>query len=220
MSQIIYSGSACLAMLVVATAVTYAESTDENSSDGTNATSEVVDVKATIPELSVPPSTHIEFPENRPAWVGAAPELEGETHVWSVASTGGDTVADCQSDIKTLQRVAVELYIKHLTQSEGDVDYPINDDWIENELIAERYVGTCNIGDEARHEVAVRLEFGPEAQQKIKQSFRKLEVRDRLAALGGATFLGFLGLIGASMFLGFASRRVQKRQSERFQTAP
>lgn len=214
MSQVIQSGSACLVMLFVATAVTYAEAASDDSPKESE--NRVADVAEELTELSVAPSTHVEFPENRPQWLDAPPTLDGDVHVWSVVCTGRETVKRCDADLKDLRRAAVGSYIQFLTGSVSDETFPINDDWIENELITDRYVGTCVIGDTELKEVAIRLEFDQDTQKKILASHRNREVGERLAATGAFIGFGFVLLICASSLLGIVSRRVQKREASQY----
>ncbi|TWU01225.1 hypothetical protein [Stieleria varia] len=207
MSQILTSGSVCLVMMFVATAVTYADTVDAKEDSKKSEPAAPV-------ELSVAPLDHVQYPETRPAWVGQQPILDdGPVDVWSVASSGYETIEECDANLKVMQRIAVNLYIQHVTGSVREETFPINDDWIENELITDRYEGTILVGDVEQQEVAVRLEFDQETRKKIIASYNNLQVYDRLVSTAVLIGLGFVLLICVSALLGIVSRRVQRREN-------
>ena len=200
MTALLHSGSICLvAFVFVSTAAA-----DNDVPD--------VPVGEIAKELSVPPLDHVEYPDDRPAWLEEAPDFDSDIHTWVVVTQPCDTDDECAEELAVLQRAAVSAYIRQLTGS-ADVDfYPVNDQWIESQLIVDSYTGTLTQSNTPMVEHAVKLEFSRSNQQKILAAWKNIEVRQRLGGLGVLVFLGLALLIGSSSVLGIISRRVERKK--------
>jgi len=200
MSQLMRSSSTCLMLLMLAPAA-YAEN-----------------AAAQTPEqspqpLSVAPLDFIEYPEDRPAWVGHPTDFEEDTHTIVVVSGPCETPEESIAELKLMQRAAVSTYISRITDSGGEFDfYPISDESIDRQLVVRRYSGQVTQGDMTQYEDAVELAFTEEKRQEIKAAWNKLAVRDRLGALGVIVFGGLVVLLCSSALVGMASRRVERRE--------
>ncbi len=203
MNQMIPTSSACLVLMLLAPSA--ARAADENT--------KINSAKEPAP-LSVAPLDHIEYPEDRPDWVSAAPSLKEFPHTWVVVSGPSDTPEESAADLKLMERAAIATYIKGLPGADGRFDfYPITDEWIENELVCRRYAGQLTEGGMERYEHAVELRFDKETQKQMLASLKNVEVRERLGAIGVLVFTGLIGLICSSAFVGMLSRRAERRAS-------
>ena len=157
-------------------------------------------------ELSVPPLSHVEYPDDRPAWIEQTPDLHSDTHTWVVATAGCETISQCEEELDVLTRAAVSLYIKETT---GWIcpDEFLDSSWIEDNLIGPRYVGTFRRGDTQLHEIAVQLEFDDQARRRIQRAKKNAVVKERLQASGGLFALGLAGLCCTGGLLSVFSRR-------------
>lgn len=156
--------------------------------------------------LSVAPLHHEIYPEDRPSWIRDEPDLESEVHQWVVTTSGRDTIQECEAELDVLKRATVALYIKQRT---GWIcgDDVLDEDWIENDLIGRRYIGTLKKGDQELHEIAVELQFDDEAQQRIDAQWKNTEVNERLKVSGAMFGLLIIGLCCSGGLLGAVSRR-------------
>ncbi len=163
-------------------------------------------------ELSVPPLDHVEYPDDRPSWLSDFPDLESTDHTWVVVTPSCDSVDAADESVHELAKAAVGFYIEQLTGlSVETIDFPLDDAWVENELIAKEYAGELSEGNSARYESAVMLEFTPEVQAEIREAAKNFAVRQRLGAVG----LIVTGLFGMFMLgsglLSVVTRHVPKR---------
>ena len=202
MTTLMQSGSICLVALVFVSAT----SADDQIAEAASTDTAI--------ELSAAPLDLIEYPDDRPAWLNQGPDLESKTHTWVVVTRPCENEQECAEKLEVLQRAAVNLYIQELTNSE-DVDfYPVNDKWIESQLIAKSYQGSLVEGDVPMVEQAVMLEFTPRTQQEILAAAENLQVGQRLGKLGVLVFFGLVMLIGSSSLLGIVGRRVERRSQQ------
>jgi hypothetical protein len=178
-----------------------------------------VDGDATKPtaatELSVAPSSHQEFPEERPAWVDEAPSLDGDVHRWAVTSSPCSTESLCHEGLKVSMRAAVETYIESITgDASGSEVVKVSDDWIEDRRDpSKRYLGTVKSGDEVMYEAATVLVFDAHDQKMIMKMWRQNQVGQRLAVLGllsGGVVSVFVGIAAT---LSMVTRRAEQRVS-------
>ncbi len=157
-------------------------------------------------ELSVAPLSHVVYPEDRPAWIDRSPDLQSDLHTWVVTTGGCDSVAECEEQLAVLTPAAVSLYIKETTDWICPEAF-LDPEWIDEELIGKRYVGTFHRGDSERHEIAVELHFDREARRRIAEAEQNAVVRERLQATGGLLALGLAGLCCTGGLLSVFSRR-------------
>jgi len=164
-------------------------------------------------ELSVAPSSHQEFPKERPSWVDEAPSLTGNVHRWPVTSSPCSDESLCAIGLKVSMRAAVETYIESITADETSSEVvTLTDDWIESRRDkSKQYLGTVKTGDEVMYEAATVLVFDSDDQKLIKQLWRQNQVSQRLAVLGilsgGVVFV----FVGISATLSMVTRRAEQR---------
>ncbi len=198
MTALMQSGSICLVALAFVSAVPANDQVSESATETTT-------------ELSVPPLDHVEYPDDRPSWLDQAPDLESRIHTWVVVTSPCDTYDECSDQLAILKRAAVSSYIRELTKSDQVDFYPVNDKWIESQLIVKNYQGSVTQGDLPMVEQAVMLEFTPRNQQEIQAAWKNIQVRERLGSLGVLVFFGLVVLIGSSSLLGLIGRRIDRR---------
>jgi len=177
---------------------------DENAAKSTGTT-----------ELSVAPSSHREFPEERPSWVDEAPSVTGEVHRWPVTSSRCSAESLCDEGLKVSMRAAVETYVETITGDETSSKVvTLTDDWIENRRDkSKQYLGTVKLGDELMYEAATVLVFDADDQKMIKRLWRQNQVSQRLAVLGilsGGVVSVFVGIAAT---LSMVTRRAEQRVS-------
>jgi hypothetical protein len=158
-------------------------------------------------ELSTAPLDHVEYPEARPDWIVAEPDLKSRVHTWVVNADDCESRQQCEAKLQPLMRAAVELYVNELTGWECE-DALIDELTASAELVQDRYEGQYTQGDSERHEVAVRLAFDAATREKIRQAARDVEVGERLRATAGLFALAVFGLFLSSGILNVWSRRV------------
>ena len=139
MKHMMHSGTACLAMLTLASTVAYA--TDQNS--GRQSTSS--DQPA---QLSVAPLDHVDYPDDRPAWLqNSEMDLATEPHKLVLVTQPCDTIEECEEELKLSQRAMVATYIKMLAKADNYDFFEVNDEWIDEKLVSRDYTGTLQQGD-------------------------------------------------------------------------
>lgn len=170
--------------------------------------------KSTAPrELSTAPLTHIRYPDDRPSWISQEPDLQSAEHTWVVTTGGCDSIQMCEDKLGALKPAAVALYVKRTTGWECD-DALLDEQWIEDELVSRRYLGTLQQGDQTLHEIAVELKFDGQARERIDLAHEQARrervnsiVGERLQATAGLFTLAVLGLFCTGGLLGLVSRR-------------
>ncbi len=157
-------------------------------------------------ELSVAPMHHVTYPDDRPAWIETEPDLESPIHRWVVTTSGAETMEQCEAELEVLKPAAVALYIKETTGWVCD-DAILDEQWIEDELVDRRYVGTLKMGDRELHEIAVELTFDADSRKRIRTAMNNSVVGERLRATAGLFALALVGLCCTGGVLGVFSRR-------------
>ncbi|MGB7343724.1 MAG: hypothetical protein WBD20_05905 [Pirellulaceae bacterium] len=212
MKEMLHSGTACLAMLALASTVAFAAEKGM-AQEIKQEVSKPVDTLQEPKELSRPPLSHVEYPPDRPAWLDQAPNLDTPPHTWVIVTEPAETLDECRDELQLMRRSAVASYIKYRSSSDRFDFYPINDEWIKERLISRTYQGTVTKGGTEHHEMAVEFTFPPEVQSEILSAWTQINVRDRLGALGVTVLVGLTGLICLSMLLCMLSRRATRQDS-------
>ncbi len=210
MTSLMHTGSVCLAALVLVSAAT---ADDQTATVTNDQASEPTSAEA-VTELSVPPLDIVEYPDDRPGWLEEAPDLESNTHTWVVVTNPCESYEQSAEQLAILRRAAVSSYVQGLTQTADADFYPVNDKWIESQLIVKDYQGSLVQGDVPMFEQAVMLEFTPRTQEEILAAANNLQVRQRLGKLAALVSLGLVLLIGSSSLLGIVSRRVERGSAQ------
>ncbi len=203
MSNLIRNGSTCLLALMFAPGLLADEARQPSGAE------------AATP-LSVAPLDHIEYPEDRPAWVGQSSNFDHDAHIITVVSGPSETREESLAELALMKRVAVSAYVSRIAGNPDIADtpnhvYPISDEDIDRELVIRRYSGEVIQGDMTKYEHAVELVFTEEKRQQIAAAFRDVEVRHRLGALGVLVLGGLITLICSSTLVGVFSRRIERR---------
>ena len=161
--------------------------------------------------LSVAPLDHVEYPDNRPAWIDQAVDSDDQIATVVVVSGPSDTMDESLEELLVMQRAAVNAVVVQVTgHQDASAVFSISDEEIGRDLVTRRYGGEVLQGDTPKYEHAVELHFGPELRQAMMAANDKLEVRHRLGAIGVLTVGGLLTLIGSSALLGVTLRRTSQ----------
>lgn len=209
------SAAACFVVAFVASigyAETQLESAGESTSDAVavskpdTAKPDIKKTEASRPELSVAPLTHITYPDDRPSWILSEPDLQSPVQTWVVTTSGSESIQQCEAELEALMPAAVSLYIKETTGWGCDDEF-LEKSWIDDQLVARRYVGTFQQGDRELHEIAVELNFNSSSRKRILLAQQNIVVNERLQATGGLFALGLIGLCCTGGLLGLVSRR-------------
>lgn len=179
----------------------------------------VTSVADSSSKLSVAPLDHVDYPLDRPGWI--------EEHRVPVApSNGGDLLISVSSGpaaspeiaaemMEVMARGAVENYLEQMAQHGAEMvpadQIEVAPDWLREELISRRYDGTVGMGDEVRYESACLLRISGEEQQKLAESIQNYRLQGRLSKVGAIALLGFAGLLGGAIGLGWLATRQQSK---------
>ena len=136
-------------------------------------------------------------------------------HTWVIVSGPSDSPEQAEEDANVIARAAVESYVNDIPDAEEfEGFFPVTDDWIQNQIVAQRYQGKVTQGGSTRFEHAIELRFDSHDREQIELALQNARVQQRLGALGLMVFLGLAGLISSSAVFGFASRRVARRSNQ------
>ncbi|WP_372724458.1 hypothetical protein [Novipirellula sp.] len=162
----------------------------------------------TAAELSVAPLDQFSYPEDRPAWLNELPKLDGDLQSWVVVSSPAESREESEEERKRLQRAALIHYVQGQTDGDTSNEYlSVTDEWIENNLITDRYAGEVKQGDTVLYENAAKLSFDKAIQREIAVAWKRVQVRDRLAATGVLVAGGLCCLVFSSFLTGLIGRR-------------
>lgn len=164
-------------------------------------------------ELSVAPSSHREFPQERPEWVETLESRDGDVDRRTVTSIPCRSEALCKESLQVSMRATVETYIESITGvEESSSIVTFDDQWIDRHRDGSRfYLGTVTTGDEVMYESATVLAFDADDRHLIQQRWRRHQVGQRLAVLGAMSGFGMTALIGIAATLSVVTRRAEKR---------
>lgn len=209
MNQNTLASLSCLAAVIISSAVLAEESAKRETPSEATA--------ASATELSVAPLDHIKYPDDRPEWVTAAPDLDQEDHTWVVVTPPCESVEECEAKLQILIEAASSSYAdSFIRQDSGNI--PRTDDFhefsrelIDDQLVTKTYRGEVTQGDSLLYEQAALLTFDPDTQAEVRQSWKNGEVKQRLGALGVLAGGGVALIILGSTCIGAISRRVERR---------
>ena len=134
--------------------------------------------------LSVAPSDHVEYPEDRPEWIDAENDLRSPVHRWIVRTPPCETREECEDSLAFMFLSELHQYGSALTGSPFADDVSIEEDELLESLVARRYDGTLTQGNLAAYESALELRIGPDFQGRVWRQVRNGEVRQRIGAVG------------------------------------
>jgi len=166
-------------------------------------------------ELSVAPLDHIDYPLDRPPWIEDTGDYldasEGKDVLIAVTSGPAPSPEIAVEIMHVMARGAVENYVDRLGQNYSepiDTDaITIDMDWVRNELIGRQYDGTVTSGELVQYESACLLRIDASHRQTLDRLVQNQRLMHRMAAVGVVSVLCLLGLLGGSIFFGWASSR-------------
>lgn len=156
---------------------------------------------ASITDLSVAPLQQTVFPDDRPAWIEADPDLTGQVHRWPVVSLPALTEEASQHSLEVQSLVAVEAYLEQYLAG-----YSVNrhgalfdQEYVQRHLLDgdQHYHGRVTTSSGPMHEHAVQLRFDPDFRREAEARFQNIELEARLvmlAVLGGGSLVVLLGV--------------------------
>ncbi|MEM9365993.1 MAG: hypothetical protein AAGD07_08340 [Planctomycetota bacterium] len=164
--------------------------------------------------LSVAPSDHVEYPTDRPSWVGTTPQLNPDSKTMVVTSGFRDDREIADETLQVMIHAAIDTYVQRRMESMtgpavAEAAHVLANDrpWIEDKLITRRYQGEVKVGDAARFESAVMLTLDDAAVKRVNTTIRGHQVGTRLLGVGVFAGIGFLGLLSSSIVLGNLNAR-------------
>ncbi len=153
--------------------------------------------------LSVPPLEEEmrKYPENRPEWIGQAPDLEGLVHRWPICSIPSLNDTNADQDLLEQARAAVRAYIRDQVPDCRPLvmdTFSMNDNRIRALMDpGNTYRGKVTIDDQEWYEVATQLVFNPEFRDEVKRLNQQAFVGDRMRGL--IALVGFAAISLASL---------------------
>jgi hypothetical protein len=132
-----------------------------------------------------------------PAWVNAAPRMEGDTYLMSLHSDPYTTQMECERDLTRVLQAAVAEYAGLLLGREQAKDVQLPDDALQS-LIRERWTETRSIEVAGASQdmlvLHVLIGFDPAMQQRFHAAAEHALVAQRLQG-AGVVLAGVLGLL-------------------------
>lgn len=163
---------------------------------------------AQVRELSVAPDVKPLLPLDRPAWVGAAPDLSTNTHRLFVGSDATVKPEETETALDDALVASVNGYIdEYVLKNGGAEKLRLKPDYIRNKLVdrSTDYLAEWNTSQGPMYQKWVVVQISPENRSQFLEQYRQVEQVHRLVALGiGVT--GLLTLTGAAN-LAFNRRR-------------
>ncbi len=149
-------------------------------------------------ELSIEPGTLPLMPQDAPAWIGAAPELNDDVHRLFVGGLIADNPADAAELLDAPLVEAVNQYIDHTvlqrTGASSELVKKVTADYIWKNLIDERagYLAELTTSGQSMYQKWVIVSITPQQRMEIERWERLAQQQERLAVVG----LGLAGLLG------------------------
>lgn len=156
---------------------------------------------ATVTSLSTSASPESETVEpDHPAWVAAEPHLDGSVYKMVTVVGPYTTRAECYEHLPQELRKAVDQYavtllggeVRDLVDMEDGRHFPLPLGYVEDHVVQEQWVEQKEYGVGLMYNLHVQLAFDREAQDRIRQVWRRTVVEERLIALAGLVVLVLL----------------------------
>lgn len=165
--------------------------------------------------LSVMPTDHIEYPDDRPSWITKrATELRvdypDEKTIIIVTALHESPEASAD-DMKIRRKAALREFASRLTDGESEGDFFFIDDEEIDELVNHKYTGTAIKGGEQVHERAIEVVVSKKKRREMDEAWNNAKVQGRLEQVLGLVVFGFVALLGSSAVVGTISRRVERK---------
>ncbi|MGN6548063.1 MAG: hypothetical protein ACTHK7_23715 [Aureliella sp.] len=162
-----------------------------------------------VRELSVSPELKPLLPADRPAWVGAPPDLSNShRHRLFVGSLPSSSIEEAEATLDQPMVTAVRGYIdEQVLGGHGANELDITADFIRHNLLdrSTDYVAELSTSSGPMYQKWVVLEITPEQRQYFIEAHRQVQQRKRMVALGLGV-AAVMGLMG-SAHLAFNRRR-------------
>ena len=211
MNQNTLTSLSCLAAVIISSAVLAEESAKRDTSSSKTTSEAAV-------KLSVAPLDHIQYPDDRPEWIVAVPDLDHDDHTWTVVTPPCESIEECAAMLAVLTESAANSYADTFIRHDSG-HIPRTDNFheftpgiIDDSLITKTYSGTVTQGNSLLYEQAAQLTFGPDTQAEIRKSWKNGEIKQRLGALGVLAGGGVALIILGSTCAGAVSRRIERRE--------
>lgn len=162
-----------------------------------------------VRELSVPLETKPLLPEDRPAWVGAAPDLSTSTHRLFVGSYPTASPEDADAALDQPLVAAVNAYLDSDVLKNGtSLNLHLTPQFIRTHLIdpSSEYMAELSTSEGSMYQKWVVLTVTPEQRAQFESMLQAHEQEKRLVTLGVGV-LGLVGLAGAANLLFTSLRR-------------
>jgi hypothetical protein len=157
-----------------------------------------------VRNLSVEPGSRPLLPADRPAWVGASPDLSGRNHLLYVGSIPTLNERDADASLDEPLVNAVHSYIdEHITKIPGSAwSLPVDAAYIRVNLIddAEGYSCALATSEGPMHQKWVVVRITPEQRAQLQKWHVQATQRNRLGPLGFGVAAAML-LIGLTHVL-------------------
>jgi hypothetical protein len=159
----------------------------------------------------VPIITNVSYlTENRPSWIEAGPQIEGELYKVSVRAGPYRTLRDCQPDLEREIQLAVEDFTRdHLRQPHAPmlISYTMNDLRRRN-VLQEQFSEQLETSLGLMNQVHARLVFDNEFRDELDRRWAEIRSKSRLAqtGLGTGIVLLFLGTLFSFLKLDTATK--------------
>ncbi len=152
-----------------------------------------------VRNLSVEPGMRPLLPADRPAWVGAPPDLSSHQHFLYVGSIPVSNEAEAEAALDESLVAAVHTYVDdEVTQRVGSAqDMPIEVDYIRKNLIDDSsgYMAELTTSEGPMYQKWVTVRITPEQREQFRAWHKQAVQRERLAPLGTVLFL-LIGAVG------------------------
>jgi hypothetical protein len=181
---------------------------DKENSPSTEASSLSSHQTTSVRELSVPPATLPLLPLDRPAWVGAPPDLDAEIHRLYVGSLVADDPQQVDPLLDEPLVASLQSYIRdHVlpqTQAAHLLKYHLSADYIRKNLIddPDGFVAELNAASGPLFQKWIVVTISPQQREQMKQWYHEALQRQRLIPL----FVALVGVVGSVGFLHLALR--------------
>lgn len=192
-----------------------------NASETDGKASVVEDIAPNIDEIQL--GGKIEYlTKNRPDWIEALPNMNGEKHQLTVSAGPFKNDVFCKREMKKELRKAVRKYIEHyLGSSLAPRLVSVNDREINSFLQTDHFEESLrtSVGEMRQHHA--RLEFDKGFQSLLDERWKKMTAWSRLLqiSLAGAGLFGLLGLMYGYFRVDTATRGYYTRRLQFAATA-
>lgn len=167
-------------------------------------------VLAEAHELSVRPKAQMLLPENRPAWIGAAPDLSTSQHRLFVGSFPMATPDEAEGALDEPLVAAVRSYLDEtLFNDYKAYKLHVSADFIRKNMLdtSTEFMAQLSTREGPMYQKWVVLEITPEHRKHFVEELRQVQQVERMKVLG----VGLLGILGVTGLANVAFNRRRRR---------